>query len=201
MMGIFFYRDWIVLFLSRSDRFSFVFSYSFSSYYHLENDGTRDCIQGDWRRKRADEHKTRAPAKPRFGRRFNCALLVYLSCCFGPNRTRDFKRVLSNQFALGGRGPASKPLIRVTSARVHVKELPFSCFLYIFFNWSCVIFQGRRLSHSRNRHLFGSLNLRISSMPDRESVTSIRRKTNNERQADGKCEITTKSAVVIRQSG
>lgn len=101
-MGIFFYRDWIVLFLSRSDPFSFVFSYSFSSYYHLENDGTRDCIHGDWRRKRADEHKTRAPAKPRFGRRFNCALLVYLSCCFGPNRTRDFKRVLSNQFALGG---------------------------------------------------------------------------------------------------
>ena len=134
MMGIFFYRDWIVLFLSRSDRFSFVFSYSFSSYYHLENDGTRDCIQGDWRRKRADEHKTRAPAKPRFGRRFNCALLVYLSCSFGPNRTRDFKRVLSNQFALGGRRPASKPLIRVTSARVHVKELPFSCFLCIFFS-------------------------------------------------------------------
>jgi hypothetical protein len=61
-------------------------------------------------------------------------LLVYLSCCFGPNRTRDFKRVLSNQFALGGRGPASKPLIRVTSARVHVKELPFSCFLCIFFS-------------------------------------------------------------------
>lgn len=199
-MGIFFYRDWIVLFWADPTVF---LSFSLIPFRLITIPKMMERVTG---------YKATGVANVRMSIRLarqpNPALGdVSIAHCwfiflvaFGPNRTSDFKRVLSNQFALGGRRPASKRL-RVTSARVHVKELPFSCFLYIFPNWSCVIFQGRRLSHSRNRHLFGSLNLRISSMPDRESVTSIRRKTNNERQADGKCEITTQSAVVIRQSG